>query len=95
MKDGRDITETFPNKERELEEIFRQKKAQFYKTESLHEINEKYVMYRSGSRVCLVSAEKEKNSHGEGVNKDLGFEYALPSLYLDDYLDEFFASLQE
>ena len=49
LKDGRDVNETFLNKERELEEILRQKKAQFCKTESVHEINEKYAMYRSGS----------------------------------------------
>ena len=52
-------------------------------------------MYRSGSRVRLVSAEKEKNSCGEQVNKDVGFEYALPNLYPDDYLDEYIASLRE
>ena len=42
-----------------------------------------------------MSAKKEKISHGEEVNKDLGFEYALPNLYPDDYLDEYIASLQE
>ena len=52
-------------------------------------------MYRSGSQVHLVSAKKEKNSHGEEVNKDLGFEYALLNLFPDDYLDEYIASLRE
>ena len=31
LKDGRDITETFLNKERELEEIFRKKRHSFIK----------------------------------------------------------------
>ena len=39
-----------------------------------------------------MGAKKEKNSHGEEVNKDLGFEYSLPNLYPDDYLDEYIAS---
>ena len=69
------------NKERAR--ILEKRERSFYNSQSLHEINEKYSMLRTGSRMTLVKSEVEENEAGEKVTKHFDFEYPLPNFYFE------------
>ena len=96
MSKGEDITEEFWTDEKELQEILNRKKKEiFHNSVSMHQIDEKYLMHRSGTQVHLVSAEKEKNDAGVEVNKELGLDYALLNMYPEDLLEQYIKALQQ
>ena len=69
------------------------KREAFYNSVSTHQIDEKYAMHRSGTPVHLVSVEEEKNDAGVEVNRELGFDYALPNMYPEDLLEQYIEAL--
>ena len=86
---GEDVTGEYNAGNKECARILEKRERSFYNSQSLHEINEKCSMLRTGSRVTLVKSEVEENEAGEKVKKHFDFEYPLPNFYFEDNLEEY------
>ena len=75
--------------------VLEKRERAFYNSQTIHEINEKYSMLRTGSRVTLVKSEVEENEAGKNVNKHFDFEYPLPNFYFEDNLEEYIKGLRQ
>ena len=89
------MTDEYNAGNKECARILEKRERSFYNSQSLHEINEKYSMLRTGSRVTLVKSEVEENEAGEKVNKHFDYEYPLPNFYFEDNLEEYIEGLRQ
>ena len=90
---GEDVTDEYYAGNKVCTRVLEMRERAFHKSQSIHKINEKYSMLRTGSRVTLVKSEVEENEAGEKVNKHFDFEYPLPNFYFEDNLEEYIGGL--
>ena len=65
---GEDVTDEYNAGNKVCARVLEMRERAFHKSQSIHKINEKYSMLRTGSRVTLVKSEVEENEAGEKVN---------------------------
>ena len=78
-----------------VQKFWDKREKAFYNSKTIHKINEKYSMLRTGGRVKLVKSEVEDNKAGQKVNKLFDFDYPLPNLYFEDNLEEYIEGLRQ